>query len=135
MKKIICLATLMILMSCQKKESETTSTQENQNVIELLSTDIFASHIKNENIQLIDVRTKTEFDQGHIKNAKHFHIYSKSFQDSVLTLDKNKPVYLYCKAGSRSEEASLELQKLGFTKIYDLKGGISSWKANGLEIE
>lgn len=130
MKKIVLLVILMSFISCQKKETLQIISEENTEVIELLTPDEFAEHIKNKNVQLIDVRMKSEFDQGHIEGAKNFHIYEKEFQDSILTLDKEQPVYLYCKAGSRSEEASLELKKLGFKKVYDLKGGFSAWDKN-----
>ncbi len=119
----------MSFVSCQKKETLQITTVENTEVIELLTPDEFAEHIKNQDVQLIDVRMKSEFDQGHIEGAKNFHIYGKEFQDSILTLDKEQPVYLYCKAGARSEEASLELKKLGFKKVYDLKGGFSSFQS------
>lgn len=128
MKKIVLLFVFMILVSCQKKETLQITSEENFEVIELLHSDEFAEHIKNGDVQLIDVRMKKEFDEGHIDGAKNFHIYGKEFQDSILTLDKEKPVYLYCKAGARSEEAALELKKLGFKKIYDLKGGFSRFK-------
>lgn len=128
MKKIVLLFVFMVLVSCQKKETPQITSEENTEVIELLTSDEFAEHIKSDNVQLIDVRMKSEFDEGHIKGAKNFHIYGKEFQDSILTLDKEKPVYVYCKAGARSEEAALELKKVGFKKVYDLKGGFSSWK-------
>lgn len=126
MKNTLLIIIFFAFFACQKKEA--VASENKQNTIELLRSDQFAEYIKNKNVQLIDVRMKSEFDEGHIKGAKNFHIYGKEFRDSVLTLDKEKPVYVYCKAGARSEEAALELQKLGFKKIYDLKGGFSSWK-------
>jgi len=123
MKKIVLLIAIITFISCQNKE-----TQPNQEVIEVLHTKEFAAHIENPDVQLIDVRMKSEFEQGHIKGAKHHHVYDKDFKEQVRYLDKEKPIYLYCKAGSRSEEAALELKKMGFKKIYDLKGGISSWE-------
>lgn len=129
MKKIVLLFIFTVLVACQEKtKPETVSATENTEVIELLHSDEFAEHIKDGNVQLIDVRMKSEFDEGHIKGAKNFHIYGKDFQDSILTLDKEKPVYVYCKAGARSEEASLELKKAGFKKVYDLKGGFGNFQ-------
>lgn len=123
MRKIALLFAMIAFIACQKNENLA-----NQEIIEVLRAEEFAAHIENKEVQLIDVRMKSEFEQGHIKGAKHHHIYDKNFAEQVSYLDKEKPVYLYCKAGARSEEAALELQKMGFTKIYDLKGGISSWK-------
>lgn len=119
-------ALLVILGSC-KKEQETKE-PENTVAIEVLSADVFEAHLREGNVQLIDVRTPKEFESGHLKGAKNHHIYDKDFKEQVSYLDKDQPVYLYCKAGARSEEAALELKKMGFKKIYDLKGGISGWK-------
>jgi rhodanese-related sulfurtransferase len=43
-------------------------------------------------------------------------------------LNPSKPVYLYCRSGNRSGKAANLLAKMGFTEIYDLKGGYMSWK-------
>lgn len=126
MKKLMLFALLIVLGSC-KKEQEATE-PENTVIIEMLSPDVFETHLKEGNAQLIDVRTPKEFESGHLKGAKNHHIYDNDFKQQVSYLDKEKPVYVYCKAGGRSEEAALELKKMGFKKIYDLKGGISEWK-------
>lgn len=119
-------ALLTVFVSC-KKEQETTK-PENTVVIEVLSPNVFETHLKKGNIQLIDVRTPKEFESGRIIGAKHHHIYDKDFREQVSYLDKNKPVYVYCKAGGRSHEAAEELKAMGFKKVYDLEGGISEWK-------
>src|SRR5690554_1116965 len=103
MKKLMFFALLVVLGSC-KKEQETTK-PENTVVIEVLSPNVFETHLKKGNIQLIDVRTPKEFESGRIIGAKHHHIYDKDFREQVSYLDKNKPVYVYCKAGGRSHEA------------------------------
>lgn len=126
MKKLILFVLLVVLGSC-KKEQETTK-PENTVVIEVLSPDVFEAHLQEGNVQLIDVRTPKEFESGHLKGAKHHHIYDKNFREQVSYLDKEKPVYVYCKAGGRSQEAAEELKAMGFKKVYDLQGGISGWK-------
>lgn len=126
MKKLMFFALLVVLGSC-KKEQETTK-PENTVVIEVLSPNVFETHLKKGNIQLIDVRTPKEFESGRIIGAKHHHIYDKDFREQVSYLDKNKPIYVYCKAGGRSHEAAEELKAMGFKKVYDLEGGISEWK-------
>ncbi len=125
MKKVLFLLFACMFISCQQKQAAEV-TQEP--IIEVLTEDVFAEHIKDENVQLIDVRTKKEFEEGHIKGANHHHVYDKDFKERLGYLDKEKPVYLYCKSGGRSEEAALELKEMGFKKIYDLKRGISAWK-------
>jgi len=130
-KKIIALSLICIafVFSCQEKTNAIVF-DENPEVIQLLSVEEFITHIKDKEMQLIDVRTEKEFAEGHIEKAKNFDIQSKTFSELASTLDKNKPVYLYCRSGKRSKKASLELQKLGFQKIYDLKGGFLVWENN-----
>lgn len=85
---------------------------------------------------LLDVRTPEEYEVNHIKNSNNLNIYDeKLFNSSVETLDKDIPVYVYCKSGSRSTTAANTLAQLGFTQIYELEGGIQSWTSSGLPIE
>ncbi len=77
---------------------------------------------------LIDVRTPNEYAQSHLANALSIDIYANDFKSRVSKLDKTKPVFVYCKAGSRSGSAVDIMEDLGFKEIYDLKGGIISWQ-------
>lgn len=77
---------------------------------------------------LLDVRTKDEFDKGSIPNAVNIDWYSDSFNDEVKELDMNKPVYVYCHSGGRSQRAMNRMISLGFSEVYNLKGGIMAWK-------
>lgn len=81
-------------------------------------------------IQLIDVRTPEEFLENNIEGSQNIDISSKDFEQKVAQLDQNKPIYVYCRKGSRSRKASQKLEDLGFTEIYDLKGGILEWNKN-----
>lgn len=81
---------------------------------------------------LVDVRTPGEYAQGHLENATNINIFASSFNEQVSKLDKNKPVYLYCKSGGRSAKAMSQLKGLGFTKLYNMVGGYSGWSARGL---
>lgn len=81
------------------------------------------------NVQLLDVRTKAEYDQGHIKNAIQANWYDKiEFLQKTNSLNKSKPVYIYCQIGVRSSEASKFLTSKGFM-VFELKGGFDQWKA------
>jgi len=130
-KKIITLSFICVasVFSCQEK-TDAIVLDETLGVIQLLSVEEFVTHIKDKEVQLIDVRTEKEFTEKHIEKAKNFDIQSEKFNELVLTLDKNEAVYLYCRSGKRSKKASVELQKLGFKKIYDLKGGFLAWREN-----
>lgn len=80
-------------------------------------------------IQLVDVRTEKEFKEQHLDKAININVEDADFEKSIQALDKTKPVYLYCRSGKRSDKAAQKMASMGFTKIYDLKGGILSWNA------
>ncbi|GAB4492438.1 MAG: hypothetical protein OHK0019_14350 [Saprospiraceae bacterium] len=82
-------------------------------------------------VQLVDVRTAAEFASGHIENAVNYDIYKPDFEQNLAKLDKSRTVMVYCAAGGRSATAAQQLKKLGFTKVYDLQGGITAWKKAG----
>lgn len=77
---------------------------------------------------LIDVRTPAEYAQGHLANAVSIDIYANDFKSRIGKLDKTKPVFVYCKAGSRSGSAVNIMEEMGFKEIYDLSGGIIGWQ-------
>jgi rhodanese-related sulfurtransferase len=84
---------------------------------------------------LIDVRTPGEYAQGHLANAVLIDIYSSDFKSRIAKLDRLKPVFVYCKAGTRSSSAGDILSDLGFKEIYDLNGGIMAWQKANKPIE
>lgn len=92
----------------------------------------FSNDLKNENIQLIDVRTAEEFSEGHLPNALNIDYLNASFKDEIKTLDKERPVYVYCKSGGRSAKAAAILKEHGFVKVVNLQGGYSEWTNAGL---
>ncbi len=87
------------------------------------------------NAQLVDVRTAEEFADGHLANAVNMNVNREDYKEMFGTLDKNKPVFLYCKAGSRSANAAGIMAKMGFREIYNLDGGIMKWDNAGKPIE
>lgn len=88
----------------------------------------YAQAIKKGKVQLVDVRTAREFGGGHIKGAKNFDLFSPAqFKTGFETLDKRKPVYVYCQSGGRSQKAARKLVGMGFEEIIDLAGGYGAW--------
>lgn len=90
---------------------------------------------KLEGIQLVDIRTPSEFSQGYIDNAQNIDFWSPDFDERIETLDKTKPIIIYCKSGGRSAKCAVQLKAKGFGKIYDLKGGISQWMLQGMPVK
>lgn len=106
--------------------------QQSKNIKNIPSED-FANQInKTPNAQILDVRTPEEFNLEHIDNAININWLGDSFIENTKSLDKSKPVFVYCKSGARSAKAAGKLQELGFTTIYQLEGGILKWNAAGM---
>ena len=83
---------------------------------------------------ILDVRTPEEWVEGTILGAEKINYHDDNFAQQVDKLDKNTPVYIYCKAGGRSSSAADILKEKGFAKVYNLDGGITSWQENGFEV-
>ena len=77
---------------------------------------------------LLDIRTPQETAKGYLKGAVFMDFYDSSFKEQVATIDKEKPVFVYCAIGGRSWDAAKIMQGMGFKNVYDLKGGIIVWK-------
>jgi rhodanese-related sulfurtransferase len=87
-------------------------------------------------IQLLDVRTKEEWDEGCLKGTKCISIGDKDFvKKATAELDPKKPVLVYCHIGGRSARAVKQLRAAGFTTVYDLAGGITAWKKADKPVE
>ncbi len=92
--------------------------------IKLLTTEEFRTQVKGKNVQLVDVRTPREYKSGHLDHAVNIDFYSGKFNTEFNKLDKQEAVYVYCRSGVRSRQTANKLAAMGFTEIYDLKGGI-----------
>jgi thioredoxin len=111
----------------------TSCTGQSSQKIEVIDATVFSTKLNTTpNAQLIDVRTPSEYNTGHIENAKNIDWLGNDFVTNVSNLDKSKPVFVYCKVGGRSSKAASKLAELGFTKIYDLNGGFLKWESAGL---
>lgn len=129
MKKVIVVCLLLGMISCKSQEKKETL------VIDVNVTE-FQQLISKERVQLVDVRTPEEFKAGHIKNAKLINFFDSDFKEqSTKVLDKNKPVYVYCRSGGRSSKSAKIYKEAGFTKVYNLLSGFNAWSAKNLEIE
>jgi sulfur-carrier protein adenylyltransferase/sulfurtransferase len=84
--------------------------------------------MKSEGAAVIDVREKEDSDKGTIPGAVAIPRGVLELNIDQVTTDKDKPIVLYCGGGSRSALAAFMLQKMGFRKVYSLKGGYRGWK-------
>ena len=102
---------------------------------EALSVNEFKKAIKQKEVTILDVRTPEEFADGHIRKAVNVDWKnSEEFKAKALQLDKSTPLYLYCRSGVRSTQASNWLLTNGFTDVRDLNGGFEAWKKAGKRV-
>lgn len=96
--------------------------------IKILAPAEFNMAITQKKVQLVDVRTPREFSGGAIRNAINIDVFQENlFRQAASKLDKQKPVYLYCRSGNRSHQAARLLVSYGFEQVYDLRGGYMNW--------
>src|SRR6185369_5647742 len=102
----------------------------------VLNVDEFEKQLANSpTSQLIDVRTPEEYNAGHIKGAINFDFTDTSFNRKFASLDKKKPVFVYCLTGNRSGPAIGRMNEAGFKDVYELDGGLMKWAAASKPIE
>jgi phage shock protein E len=82
---------------------------------------------ENPSAVLLDVRTADEFKQGAIKGAINIDIMNSAFNQKIAQLNKDKTYLVYCRSGNRSGSACAAMANLGFTKLYNLSGGLGSY--------
>ena len=125
MKKILVLLLLGVLISCSNTNSQ---------IVEDIEALEFYEAINKEDQVIIDMRTPEEFFGGHIKDASNIDFYSDDFLDKLEIIRKDIPIYVYCRSGGRSSLGANKMEALGFTKVYNLVGGIGAWEAANYKI-
>lgn len=84
------------------------------------------------NAVIVDVRTPGEYAQGHLSGAVNIDWKGTDFGKQIETLDKSKPVFVYCLSGGRSASAANKMRSEGFEQVYELNGGMMKWRAANL---
>lgn len=84
---------------------------------------------------LIDVREDNEWANGHIPKAIHMGrgIIERDIEKTIP--NKNQELVLYCGGGYRSALAAVNLQKMGYTNVISMDGGITAWKNHGYHLD
>lgn len=123
-KFLFLLTTVLVLTSCNTGAQ----TASDGAVNKVVTVDEFKKLLKQDSIQVIDVRTSEEYSQGKIGNATNINIYDADFNAKLKELDPSKTTLVYCAKGGRSAKAARVMTELNFEKVYDLKGGYSAWK-------
>lgn len=122
MKKLLLIFLLSItLVSC----AEATTYEQNDPIL-ISATTGKTMMDENTDIILIDVRTPSEFDEGHIEGAILLPLDTLSSNAEKVLKDKRAIIIVYCRSGNRSATAVDLLYDLGYANLYDM-GGIINW--------
>ena len=98
----------------------------------LINTNEAVKLMNNDDTIIVDVRKDKEIKGGIIKNAQHITLGQLNEKIGLLGTNKQKPVLVYCRTGTRSSSACNTITKAGFEDVSTLSGGIAAWEAANL---
>lgn len=127
MKKILLLAVLVLVGAYVYSQRRSAT------AFKSVGNATFAEIIADTTVQLVDVRTAAEYAAGHIPGAVNIDVRGENFDHQAqTTLDKSRPVAVYCRSGARSKVAARALAAKGY-RIFELNKGFMNW--NGARTE
>jgi rhodanese-related sulfurtransferase len=88
-----------------------------------------------ERFAFVDVREDDEFAVDHARGARHIGRGVLERDIEALIPDKDAPIVLYCGGGFRSALAAESLQKMGYTQVVSMDGGMRAWREAGYDVE
>lgn len=124
-KGIFIFIATLTLASCSNAQNKST-------VNRLSALEVAAKIKENSNIQLLDVRTPSEYEKGHVDGAINANINNDDFKNQISSLAKDKPVIVYCLSGPRANAAAKQLRNAGFNNVVEMPGGMMEWRAKNL---
>lgn len=131
---LLLIGTLVLLVSCAGR-SQSADKEEGINVVTAMTAQYrkispqLAKQMMDseEPVTIVDVRTKSEFNSGHIRDAILLPNESITTAERPQELpDTDATILVYCRSGNRSAQASRKLVSLGYVNVYDF-GGINTW--------
>ncbi len=126
MYKLLVVSWLFVVLACGLANAQEVRKISNEELVALM---------KQQGLQLVDVRTPEEVSFGVIEGAHHIDFYDSKFESKMEELNKDKPVVVYCAAGGRSAQTGDILKNMGFQEIYDLTRGYRHWEEEGLPVK
>ena len=103
--------------------------------IDSLSVQQASTLFSEKNAIIVDVRENNEWQEQHVPNAIHIPLGELSSRLTELDAYKNSAIIAQCRSGKRSLQAAETLKSAGFTKVYNLEGGLNAWQKAGLPIQ
>jgi len=85
----------------------------------------------NEEVVLLDVRTREEFDRGSLPGSVNLPVEMVASMIEEAVPDKSRRIYVYCLSGSRSIFAVTAMQRLGYTAVFNVQNGLLDYRALG----
>lgn len=125
-KGIAAFAALLLLTGCQAAPAGETGAPSDTAVYHKLTAEEAFAMLSAQEVVVVDVRTQSEYDEGHIANAVLVPNESIGQELPEELPDTDAVLLVYCRSGRRSREASEKLLALGYQNVYDM-GGIIDW--------
>ena len=119
---------IILLMGCAAAKADVGE-------IESLSPKEASAMYTGQKAVIVDVREDSEWKEQHIPGAIHIPLAQLKGRLSELKQYQNSPVITQCKSGRRSAQALEVLKSAGFSKVYNMDGGIMAWDKAGLKTE
>ena len=118
-------ASLALLSGCtlSKAKADTAEDMTGKAAYQKISAEEAYEMMASQEVVVVDVRTREEYDGGHIENAVLVSIGSE--MPEALP-DKEATLLIYCRSGRRSKDAAQKLLALGYQSVYDF-GGVIDW--------
>lgn len=91
--------------------------------------------LMNQGAPLYDLRSSEEYAAGHITGAKHLPGTQQASAADHLKKFRDKLLLVVCEDGGRSSALTRTLHAAGFTKVFNLRGGLKSWRAESLPLK
>lgn len=123
----IGLVTLMLacaVAGCGKEEQKMEPDQ--GQVTTITAEEAYEMMESGDELTIVDVRTESEYDEGHIQGAIVIPNETISTEEPAELADKAATILVYCRSGRRSADAAQKLVDMGYTNVYDF-GGIIDW--------
>ncbi len=124
MKNIIVILLILILLFISFKFF--TTKEGNTSNYKKITPNEAKEIMEEEDVIIIDVRTKEEYDNSHIKNAVLIPNETIGSDKLEKVSNLNQKIIVYCRSGARSKKAAMKLLKIGYKNVYDM-GGIMNW--------
>jgi rhodanese-related sulfurtransferase len=90
--------------------------------------------LMNQGATVLDLRAAEAFAEGHINGARHFDAVQIAGAGEALKKYKERPLIVYCDRGATAAAAVRTLVQQGFTKVFNLRGGLVAWRAENLPL-